>query len=107
MLRAMKRNLYTKNEVILCTYVARFGRNEFDENDIHNFSNRSLASIKLKVQNIASMLSENGYETNKSVSKLTGKPPGKKGRTTNWEIVQNFVELTKSDFNQICNEILN
>ena len=103
----MKRNLYSKDEVILCTYIARFGRNEIDENDIHNFKGRSLGSIKMKVQNIASMLFENGYEINDKVSQLTGKPPGKKGRTTNWDIVQNYVDLNKIIFFQICDEILN
>ena len=34
----MKRNLFTKDEITLCTYVARFGKREFDENDIYILS---------------------------------------------------------------------
>ena len=54
----MKRNLFTKDEIILCTYLARFGKQEFDENDIQKLKARSISSIKMKVQNIASMLDE-------------------------------------------------
>lgn len=38
----MKRNLFTKDEITLCTYIALFGKNEFDENDIHKLKNRSV-----------------------------------------------------------------
>ena len=41
----MKRNLYTKEEIILCTYIARFGRTEFSESDIHKLKERSVGSI--------------------------------------------------------------
>ena len=102
----MSRNLYTKEEIALCTYIARFGRNEFDESDIHKLKYRSVASIKMKVQNIASMLVENGFEINSEVSKLTGKPNGKKGRTTNWEIVETLIEINKGDFYKQCEKIL-
>jgi hypothetical protein len=102
----MKRNLYTKEEIILCTYIARFGRNEFNENDIHSLKARSVGSIKMKVQNIASMLFENGYDIDSNVSKLTGKPPGKKGRTTNWDIVETLTEKSKIDFHELCKQII-
>ncbi len=82
----MKRNLFTKDEITLCTYIARFGKREFDENDIQKLKERSISSIKMKVQNIASMLDEKGFETNDKVSKLTGKPHGEKWRKTNWDI---------------------
>ena len=44
----MKRNFYTKEEIILCTYIARFGRENFNENDIHRLNERSVSSIKME-----------------------------------------------------------
>ena len=41
----MKRNLFTKNEIILCTYIARFGRSKFDENSISKLKGRSLTLL--------------------------------------------------------------
>jgi hypothetical protein len=43
------RNLYTVNEIIVCAYIARFGRNDFKESDVVRIKNRSLSSIKMKV----------------------------------------------------------
>ncbi|PWG04447.1 hypothetical protein [Polaribacter aquimarinus] len=102
----MKRNLFTKDEITLCTYIARFGKNEFDENDIHKLKSRSVSSIKMKVQNIASMLDEEGFKTNDNISKLTGKPPGQKGRRTNWDTVNNLTDLNKHEFLSMCQKII-
>ena len=102
----MPRNFFTKEEIILCTYIARFGKNEFDESTIHTLKNRSIASIKMKVQNIASMLDEKGFPTNNMVSKLTGKPPGQKGRETNWDIVCTLTNLNKQEFLCRCQKLL-
>jgi len=102
----MKRNLYTKEEIILCTYIARFGRSEFNESEIHKLKGRSVSSIKMKVQNIASMLVEHGFEINSEISKLTGKPNGKKGRTTNWDLVETLTQINKVDFYKQCEKII-
>lgn len=102
----MKRNLFTRNEIILCTYIARFGKSEFDENDVHKLRNRSVSSIKMKVQNIASMLEEEGFDTNDNVSKLSGKPHGQKGRRTNWDIVSSLTELKKQEFLDLCQDLM-
>jgi len=102
----MKRNLYTKDEIILCSYLARFGKLEFDENDIHKLKSRSISSIKMKVQNIASMLDEEGFKTDNNTSKLTGKPSGQKGRRTNWDIVSNLTNLNKEQHLTLCHEII-
>ncbi len=102
----MKRNLFTKDEITLCTYIARFGKREFDENDIQKLKERSISSIKMKVQNIASMLDEEGFETDDNVSKLTGKPPGEKGRKTNWDIVSKLAGLKKQDLLSLCQKII-
>ena len=102
----MKRNLFTKEEITLCTYIARFGKNEFDENDINKLKNRSVSSIKMKVQNIASMLDEEGFKTNDNIPKLTGKPSGEKGRRTNWDIVRNLADFNEQDFLSLCQTLL-
>lgn len=100
------RNLYTEDEVVICTYIARFGRKEFDENDIINITNRSLNSIKMKVQNIAAMLDETGIETSNQVSKLTGLPAGQTGRRTNWDVVVKLINLSENELRKKCIEIL-
>ena len=73
-----RRNLFTENEIVLCTYIARFGRDKYDESNIHKYSSRSLDSIKMKVMNIASMLDEEGFPFSSSVAHLSGRPYGKK-----------------------------
>lgn len=100
------KNLYTENEIIVCTYISRFGYNDFTESDVEKITNRSLSSIKMKVQNIASMLDESGAETSDQVSKLTGLPAGQTGRKTNWDIVKNYKQLPKSEHRKKCLEIL-
>ena len=52
------------------------------------------------------MLVENGFDIDSSVSKLTGKPPGKKGRLTNWDIVETLTEMNKVDFYKQCEKII-
>lgn len=102
----MKRNLFNNEEITLCTFIARFGRKEFDETEIHKIKFRSIPSIKMKIQNIASMLHEQGFSTDILVSKLTGKPPGKKGRMTNWDVVEKLADMDKTEFIKICNNII-
>ena len=102
----MKKNFYTKDEIILCTYIARFGRAKFSEDDIHHLKERSVSSIKMKIQNIAAMLHENGYETDSNISKLTGKPSGEKGRMTNWDIVKTLVETKENELLELCEKII-
>ena len=97
-----RRNLFTENEVVLCTYIARFGREKFDEFAIHEWCLRSLGSIKLKVQNIAAMLDEEGYPYASSVTPLTGLPHGETGRRTNWDVVSNHVQLSESAHHAKC-----
>lgn len=99
-------NPFTEPEIILCTYIARFGRDTFREYDIVRVQNRSESSIKMKVQNIAAMLDEEGYEHSPKVSKLSGLPTGQKGRRTNWDIVKHLVELSKKELKEQCIEIL-
>ena len=90
-----RRNLFTENEIVLCTYIARFGRAKYDESAIHNWCSRSLGSIKLKVQNIAAMLDEEGYPFSSRVTPLSGRPHGETGRRTNWNVVSSLVQLSQ------------
>ncbi|MCT8339150.1 hypothetical protein MG296_03715 [Flavobacteriaceae bacterium TK19130] len=103
----MARKLYTKEEVILCTYIARFGRNQFDESDISKLESRSIASIKMKVMNIAAMLREEGFAISEDISSLSGKPSGQKGRRTNWDIVCNLQNCKRLELLEKCEKILN
>jgi hypothetical protein len=100
------RNLYTENEIIVCAYIARFGRNDFKESDVVRTKNRSLSSIKMKVQNIAAMLDEEGFEYSDEVSRLTGLPAGQKGRRTNWDIVRLYAKTPKTNHYKKCVTIL-
>ncbi len=103
------KKLFTKDEIILCTYAAIFNENDFGGiRKIHNLADRSLSSIKMKIQNIASMLDEQGikrYNYDK-VKALTGKTTGESGRRTNWNIVNLYIDKPKDVFLTECNEIL-
>ncbi|EIK5595560.1 hypothetical protein LJ983_000060 [Vibrio parahaemolyticus] len=99
------RNYYTLPEIVFCTYIARFGRSQFDETDVNDFSGRSLSSIKMKVQNIASMIDESGYKASNQVRLLTGKTTGEKGRKTNWDDVQSLLNLSQSELLKKCSEL--
>ena len=101
------RNLYTENEIVVCTYIARFGRDDFNEHDIVKIKSRSLSSIKMKVQNIAAMLDESGAQTSNEVPKLTGLPEGQSGRKTNWDIVKQYVNFPQNEHRKKCIDILN
>jgi hypothetical protein len=101
----MPRKLYTKEEITLCIYIARFGRAQFDESDIQHLENRSVASIKMKVSNIAAMLVEEGHDIHQDIPTLTGKTTGKKGRKTNWDIVSNLVYYKKERLFDLCQTI--
>lgn len=101
------RNLYTENEIVVCTYIARFGRDDFKENDIQKLQNRSLSSIIMKVQNIAAMLDESGAKTCDQISKLTGLPAGQTGRKTNWDVVKLYASMPKEEHRKKCIGIFN
>lgn len=104
----MARKLFTKEEVILCTYAAIFDENDFGGiSKIHNLTKRSLASIKMKIQNIASMLDEERIKRYSNVKPLTGKTTGESGRRTNWDIVKIYINKPKNVFLKECNKIIN
>jgi hypothetical protein len=102
----MARKLFTENEIILCTYIARFGRGYFNEKRICRLEIRSESSVKMKVQNIASMLDEEDYPYSSEVSCLSGVTTGEQGRRTNWNIVKGLVESEQHELKEQCKSIL-
>jgi hypothetical protein len=99
------RNYFTPDEITLCAYIAIYGRSCFDEHKIVKITGRPLASIKMKVQNIAAMLREEQYECHSSISSLTGLPQGLSGRRTNWSTVHNLPLSDKAKFLARCEHI--
>ena len=104
----MKRNLFTEEEIILCTYAAMYDANDFGgTNEICKVYSRKKTSIDMKIRNIATMLDEKGIlRYNKKISPLTGLPPGEEGRTTNWDIVMELYPLDKAEFLNKCKMVI-
>ena len=101
----MPRNLFTSDEVVLCAYIAMHGRGDISEEQVQRVTNRSLSSILMKVQNIASMLREEGYRCSPQISSLAGLPSGMKGRRTNWDVVCTLPLKDKAAFLSLCHEV--
>ncbi len=98
---------FTRDEVVLCTYAARFDGNDFGGVEaIHSLSMRSRDSIQLKILNIAAMFDEEGIARNSAVSPLSGLPTGQHGRRTNWDIVSELVSLSWGEHLAECRRIL-
>lgn len=103
------RNLFTKDEIVLCTYSAMYDADDFGGiNEIYTLQHRSISSIKMKIMNIASMLDENSIRrfNYNSVPPLTGLTTGQSGRRTNWDIVETLYSLPKEEFLKRCKTIL-
>ena len=101
-----KRNYFTRDEIVLCTYAAMYDATDFGGiSKIERLPHRSPASIRLKIQNIAAMLDEAGIQRYSNASPLTGLPQGQSGRKTNWEIVEPLCKLSKQRFLQECRSI--
>lgn len=95
------RTRYTEDEIILCTYIARFGRDLINEELIRSlFDRRSLGSVRMKVQNIARMLCAEGYDHSKEVSPWGG------GHRSNWHTVRQYADQAEADFAVLVKEIL-
>lgn len=100
------RNLYGKDEVTLCTYVAlygdedTFGGSALNLNRLERYCERTEASVRMKVGNISLMLDQNGYFPVAPYGKLGGK------RNTNWDIVYSLITLEQSELGDECNRIL-
>lgn len=101
------RNYYTEEEIVLCSYIAMYGANKITYEDVGSIHNRSLSSIKLKVQNIVSMLDEEGIERFSDFIGLSGVTTGKSGRRTNWNTIEKYIKFKKQEFLDKCQKILN
>ena len=103
----MPGDLFTRDEVLLCTYAARFDVDDLGGVEaIQSLRRRSAGSIRMKIQNIASMLDEEGIQRESDVSPLTGRPPGESGRRTNWDWVEPLVPLSRSELLSKCKAVL-
>lgn len=99
--------LFTSDEVVLCTYAAMYDARDFGGVPvIHRLRGRSVDSIKMKIQNIAAMLDEEGIARSSDYPPLTGRPPGQGGRRTNWEWVKPLTRLPRSEFRMKCAAIV-
>jgi len=101
------RNYFTPEEITLCAYAAMYEAADFGgESKITRLTNRSPASIRMKIQNIAAMLDHAGIRRERVVSPLTGLRHGQVGRTTNWETVEPLARLGRKTFLERCHGIL-
>ncbi len=103
----MPRNLFTPDEVALCTYAALYDANDFGGvSKITLITGRSISSIKMKIQNMAAMFDAKGVARVSSVSPLTGTPPGQPARETHWEEVRPLIALPRENLNRKCLDII-
>lgn len=97
---------FTSVEIMVCTYLARYGRDGFDELLIQNVLGRKAKSALQKSRNIAWMLKEKGYEYHKSISPLSGVPRGAPPRWTDWDSVSKYIVFSKDELLRQCKAIL-
>ncbi|MDO6468565.1 hypothetical protein Q4498_10580 [Neptunomonas phycophila] len=102
----MTRKAYTKDEVVLCSYIALYDGALLSEEKISGLEKRSKGSVKMKVQNIAAMLDDKGFSRNSKVSALAGLPAGASGRETDWDLVSEMINIGKSNHWAKCKEII-
>ena len=102
----MTRKPYTSEDIILCTFIARYGSGRFTESKVAKYGGRTADSVKMKVGNIVAMLDEKGIERCPDIAPLTGMPQGEAGRNTNWSQVEHLVTLDKADLWAQCKKIL-
>lgn len=103
----MRGSLFTRDEILLCTYAARFDEKDFGGVDvIRQLQRRTRASVTAKIQNIAAMLDEEGIPRENRIAPLTGRPAGGSGRRTNWEWVEPVVTLPRTELLNQCRVVL-
>src|SRR5258708_3541689 len=90
----MRKNYYTENEVVLCTYAALYDANDFGgQSTICTVTGRRLSSIDSKIRNIAATLDKKGVARFNSVRPLTGRTTGEPARDTNWDIIEPLTKI--------------
>lgn len=103
----MRGSRYTYEEIILCTYAARFDERELGGyKAIGQLRGRTNASVRAKILNIAAMLQEKGISRERDLATLSGTPEGKGPRMTDWEIVEPLTKLSKEELCGRCRVVL-
>jgi predicted HNH restriction endonuclease len=103
----MAGSLFTRDEVILCAYAARYNGDDFGGIEaIHSLTFRGQVSIMAKIRNIAAMLDEQGVARENTLPRLRGLPRGQQGRRTNWDIVSELLTLSREQHLAECRSIL-
>ncbi len=97
---------FSEDEIILCTYAVLYGSRDIGGIESIQVANRSVASIQMKIQNIAAMLDERGIRRFSHVSPLSGLPAGQRGRLTNWKVVEPLTRLSRAQLLERCQAIL-
>lgn len=103
----VKRNSFTREEIVLCIYAARFDVDDIGGiESIHSLRFRSRASIRMKVKNIVAMCDEEGISRNIQNRGLTGLPAGEVGRRTDWDLLAEYAEKTRDELLQECQRLI-
>jgi predicted HNH restriction endonuclease len=101
------RKAFTHDELVLCVYAALYDINDFGGLDqIHRLQSRSVASIRMKIQNIVAMCDEAGVPRHNSENPLTGLPHGQAGRRTNWDMVSHYSGVSREQHLHECKLII-
>jgi predicted HNH restriction endonuclease len=101
------RKAFTHDELVLCTYAALYDINDFGGLDqIHRLQSRSVASIRMKIQNLVAMCDEAGVTRQNSENPLTGLLHEQVGRRTNWDLLSHYAEVSREPHLQECLQIV-
>lgn len=102
-----KRSAFTRDELVLCVYAARYAIADIGGiNAIHSLHSRSLASIRMKIQNIVAMCDEEGISRSEHQHALSGMPAGETGRRTNWELLSQYINMPQDQHLHECESII-
>ncbi len=93
---------YTENEIILCTYIALYGKGLLIEKKIAKYGHRPEDAVKRKIKNIAAILHEKGIPRCRNIIPATGIF----NRKTDWAIIKSLVVIEKKQLLRKCKKIL-
>lgn len=101
-----KRIPFTRDELVICIYAARYDIADIGGiNAIHSLYSRSRSSIRMKIQNIVAMCDDEGISRSDQQHALTGLPKGENSRRTNWELLSQYVNVSREQHLQECESI--